>query len=78
MIHFETSDVVVNVIVESRDVTFFESIFPMRGKEVVAPDGPDRTYSLPSSVYGPTPDVELRRSKRKGLKSLWEMILPFI
>jgi hypothetical protein len=47
VVHSETSEVAVNVIMESRDVTFFESIFPMRDKEVVAPDGPSRTYSLP-------------------------------
>jgi hypothetical protein len=32
------SEVAVNVIIEYRDVTFFESIFPMRDKEVVALD----------------------------------------
>ena len=46
-------------------MTFFESIFPMKGKEVVDPDDPDRTYSLPSSLYDPTPNVELSRRKRK-------------
>jgi hypothetical protein len=40
VVHAETSEVAVNVIMESQDVTFFESIFPMRDKEVVAPDGP--------------------------------------
>ena len=50
---------------ESRDVTFFERIFSMKGKEVVALDGPDQTYSLASSVYDPTPNVELSRSKRQ-------------
>ena len=49
-------------------MTFFESIFPMKGKEVVDPDDPHRTYSLPSSVYDPTPNVELSRSKRKRTK----------
>jgi hypothetical protein len=65
VVHSETSEVTVNVIMESRDVTFFESIFPMRDKEVVAPDGPSRTYSLPSSLHDQTPDLELRRSKRQ-------------
>ena len=46
-------------------MTFFERIFSMKGKEVVAPNGPDQTYSLPSSVYDPTPNVELSRRKRK-------------
>jgi hypothetical protein len=64
VVQSEISEVVVNVIMESRDVTFFENIFPMRDKEVVAPDGPSRTYSLPSSVHDQTPDLELRRSKR--------------
>jgi hypothetical protein len=63
VVHSETSEVAVNVIMESRDVTFFESIFPMQNKEVVSPDGPSRTYSLPSSVHDQTPDLELRRSK---------------
>jgi hypothetical protein len=58
VVHSETSEVVVNVIIESQDVTFFESIFPMWDKEVVAPDGPSRTYSLPSSVLDQTPDLE--------------------
>jgi hypothetical protein len=57
VVHSETSKVVVNVIMESRDVTFFESIFPMQDKEVVAPDGPSRTYSLPSCVLDQTPDL---------------------
>jgi hypothetical protein len=64
VVHSETSQVAVNVIMESRDVAFFENIFPMRDKEVVAPDGPSRTYYLPSSVHDQTPDLELRRSKR--------------
>jgi hypothetical protein len=38
----------------------------MRDKEVVAPDGPSRTYSLPSSVHDQTPDLGLRRSKRQS------------
>jgi hypothetical protein len=65
VVHSETSEITVNVIMESQDVTFFESIFPMRDKEVVAPAGPSRTYSLPSSVHDQTPDLELRRSKRQ-------------
>jgi hypothetical protein len=59
------SDIIVNVVMKSRDVTFFESIFPMKGKEVADPDDPDHTYSLPSSFYDPTPNVELSRSKRQ-------------
>jgi hypothetical protein len=64
VVYSEMSEVVVNVIMESRDVAFFESIFPMRDKEVVAPDGPSRTCSLSSSVLDQTPDLELRRSIR--------------
>jgi hypothetical protein len=63
VVHSEMSEVDVNVIMEYRDVTFFESIFAMRDKEVVALDGPSRTYSLPSSVHDQIPDLELRRSK---------------
>jgi hypothetical protein len=65
VVHSKTSEVAVNFRMESRDVTFFESIFPMWDKEVVAPDGPSRTYSLPLSVLDQTLDLELRRSKRQ-------------
>jgi hypothetical protein len=37
----------------------------MRDKEAVAPDGPSRTYSLLSSVFDQTPNLELRWSKRQ-------------
>jgi hypothetical protein len=70
VVHSETSIVDVNVIIKSRDVTFFENIFPMKKKEVVTPDGPRMTYSLLSSVYGPTPDVELRSKRQRTEKSL--------
>jgi hypothetical protein len=42
----------------------------MRDKEVVAPDGPSRTRSLPSSVLDQTPDLELRSKRQRTEKSL--------
>jgi hypothetical protein len=45
VIKSETPDVLVNSLLESRDVTFFENIFPMK-----------ETYSLPSSSNNLTPE----------------------
>jgi hypothetical protein len=78
VVRSETSEVAVNIIMESHDVTFFENIFPMKNMEVDTPNGPRMTYSLPSSVYDPTPDVELRSKRQRTEKSLGDDYITYL
>jgi hypothetical protein len=61
----ETDEVTIHTVIESRDATFFENVFPMRGDSVVAPIGLSEIVSTSDRAIMAAPDVELRRSKRQ-------------
>ena len=74
----EVSDIATNVMMESRDATFFEHVFPMRPNEVIDPIGSSE-HSILLRVDNTAPELELRRSKRQTTeKSLGDDYVTYV
>ena len=71
VINSEISEISNNTLIESRDATFFENVFPFKSRSVPiflpylssSSDDPS-TSNIPYIPKDPIPELELRRSKR--------------